>query len=118
MKKNWKKHSDIKDVEDYLDDKRLQERTGGIVAEKKDDQLFFLDSAAPAESAPGDVAQPKPAAKKRKMDEPHRCYANLEPDARVPAANTAQKGEKGKKRKRLPPGSVGSFNMKDSSSSG
>jgi len=103
LKKNWKKHSDIKDVEDYLDDKRLQERTGGIVAEKKDDQLFFLDSAAPAESAPGDVAQPKPAAKKRKMDEPHRCYANLEPDARVPAANTAQKGEKGKKRKRLPP---------------
>jgi len=103
LKKNWKKHSDIQDVDDYLEDKRLQERTGGIVAEKKDDQLFFLDSAAPVESASGDVAQPQSAPKKRKMDEPHRCYANLQPDARVPAANTAQKGEKGKKKKRLPP---------------
>jgi len=27
-KKAWRKHSDIKDVENYLDDVRLQERTG------------------------------------------------------------------------------------------
>jgi len=102
LKKNWKKHSDIKDVEDYLEDKRLEERTGGIAAEKKDDQLFFLDSAPPEKSLHSDVAQqPKPVGRKRKIDEPLRCYANLQPDPRVPAANTSQKGEKGKKRQIL-----------------
>ncbi len=27
-KKNWRKHTDIEDVEEYLEDQRLQERTG------------------------------------------------------------------------------------------
>lgn len=99
LKKNWKKHSDIADVEDYLEDKRLEERTGGVAAEKKDDQLFFLDSAPP--SVPDAAKQSKPLGKKRKIDEPLRCYANLRPDPRVPVANTAQKGEKGKKRQVL-----------------
>jgi len=104
LKKSWKKHSDIQDVEDYLEDKRLQERTGGLVAEKKDDQLFFLDSA-PVE---GDKTTLKTAStnlggKKRKIHEPARCYANLQPDARVPVPNTDQKGELGKKKKRILP---------------
>ena len=104
LKKSWKKHSDIQDVEDYLEDKRLQERTGGLVAEKKDDQLFFLDSA-PVE---GDKTTLKTAStnlggKKRKIHEPARCYANLQPDARVPVPNTDQKGELGKKKKRIIP---------------
>ncbi|XP_061636881.1 ribosome biogenesis protein NOP53 [Phyllopteryx taeniolatus] len=43
-KKNWNKHSDIHDVEDFLDDIRHQERTtGGLLTEKSDDSLFFLD---------------------------------------------------------------------------
>lgn len=102
LKKNWKKHSDIQDVEDYLEDKRLQERTGGIAAEKEDEQLFFLDSAPPvATSKPEADQQLKAPGKKRKIDEPLRCHANLQPDSRIPVANTAQKGEKGKKRKVL-----------------
>lgn len=105
LKKNWKKHSDIQDVEDYLEDKRLQERTGGIVAEKKDDQLFFLDSATVdgnAASKTGvEVRQPKQFGKKRKIDEPARCFANLQPDPRVAVPNTDQRGEKGKKKKRV-----------------
>lgn len=28
-KKNWKRHSDVRDVEDFLEDVRLQERTAG-----------------------------------------------------------------------------------------
>jgi len=106
LKKSWKKHSDIQDVEDYLEDKRLQERTGGLVAEKKDDQLFFLDSA----SVEGKNTTTTTAStstnlggKKRKIHEPARCYANLQPDARVPAPNTDQKGELGKKKKRILP---------------
>nr|XP_057937056.1 ribosome biogenesis protein NOP53 [Doryrhamphus excisus] len=43
-KKNWNKHSDINDVEDFLEDIRHQERTiGGLLSEKSDDGLFFLD---------------------------------------------------------------------------
>jgi len=99
LKKNWKKHSDITDVEEYLEDKRLEERTGGINAEKKDDQLFFLDSAPP--TVPDADPKTKPIGKKRKIHEPQRCYANLQPDPRIPVANTAQKGEKGKKRQVL-----------------
>jgi len=102
LKKNWKKHTDIQDVEEYLEDKRLQERTGGIAAEKKDDQLFFLDSAAPSAPPNPDADQlPKALGKKRKIDEPLRCYSNLQPDSRIPIVNTAQKGEKGKKRQVL-----------------
>ncbi|KAM7413579.1 hypothetical protein PAMA_020792 [Pampus argenteus] len=47
-KKNWNKHSDIHDVEDFLEDVRHQERTtGGLLSEKPDDSLFFLDVGAP-----------------------------------------------------------------------
>ncbi|XP_038817379.1 ribosome biogenesis protein NOP53-like [Salvelinus namaycush] len=43
-KKNWNKHSDIQDVEEFLDDVRLQERaTGGLISEKPDASLFFVD---------------------------------------------------------------------------
>jgi len=105
LKKSWKKHSDIQDVEDYLEDKRLQERTGGLVAEKKDDQLFFLDSA-PVEGKTTTTTlstSTNSGGKKRKIHEPARCYANLQPDARVPVPNTDQKGELGKKKKRILP---------------
>ncbi|XP_060711931.1 ribosome biogenesis protein NOP53 isoform X2 [Hemiscyllium ocellatum] len=44
-KKNWNKHSDITAVEEFLEDVRLQERTvGGLVSEKSDDNLFFVDT--------------------------------------------------------------------------
>ncbi|XP_056612054.1 ribosome biogenesis protein NOP53, partial [Triplophysa dalaica] len=43
-KKNWNKYSDIHDVEEFLDDVRLQERAaGGLISEKPDDGLFFVD---------------------------------------------------------------------------
>ncbi|CAJ0936621.1 unnamed protein product [Ranitomeya imitator] len=45
-KKNWKKHSDVRDVEEFLDDVRLQERTvGGLLSEKANENLFFVTPA-------------------------------------------------------------------------
>ncbi|XP_052275978.1 ribosome biogenesis protein NOP53-like isoform X2 [Dreissena polymorpha] len=41
-KKSWRK-VDIKDVEEFLEDERLQERTGGIIADKANESLFFVD---------------------------------------------------------------------------
>ncbi|XP_029426796.1 ribosome biogenesis protein NOP53 [Rhinatrema bivittatum] len=44
-KKSWKRHCSAQDVEDFLEDVRLQERTtGGLVAEKTNDSLFFMDT--------------------------------------------------------------------------
>ncbi|XP_053373636.1 ribosome biogenesis protein NOP53-like [Mercenaria mercenaria] len=41
-KKSWRK-VDTNDVEEFLEDERLQERTGGKVSEKTDASLFFVD---------------------------------------------------------------------------
>ena len=45
-KKGWKKHSNIEDVEEFLEDQRLQERTGwaimGLTEPLKPKSLLFL----------------------------------------------------------------------------
>ncbi|XP_064600436.1 ribosome biogenesis protein NOP53-like [Liolophura sinensis] len=74
-KKSWRKHTDITDVEEALDDERMQQRTGGLAAEKPDETLFFVDKATDNEEVVG-----------RRRLRPLRCYANLEPDLNtVPA---------------------------------
>lgn len=42
-KQSWRKHTDIKDVEEYLEEERREERTGGPVSEKPNEGLFFVD---------------------------------------------------------------------------
>ncbi|KAL9952352.1 hypothetical protein ACROYT_G039596 [Oculina patagonica] len=42
-KQSWRKHTDIKDVEEYLEEASREERTGGPVSEKPDEGLFFVD---------------------------------------------------------------------------
>ncbi|XP_075999912.1 ribosome biogenesis protein NOP53 isoform X2 [Genypterus blacodes] len=64
-KKNWNKHSDINDVEDFLEDVRLQERTtGGLLTEKEDESLFFLDVGQ--QKKPTQTAEEPEEGKKRK----------------------------------------------------
>lgn len=47
-KKNWRKHTDIKDVEEFLDEQRQEERTGSVFLPKmswnngENDDLFNL----------------------------------------------------------------------------
>lgn len=43
-KKNWRKNIDMTEVEESLEEKRLEERTGGILEVKKDSEIFLLDS--------------------------------------------------------------------------
>ncbi|XP_069063578.1 ribosome biogenesis protein NOP53 [Pleurodeles waltl] len=44
-KKTWKRHIDARDVEEFLQDVQMQERThGGLVAEKPDETLYFMDT--------------------------------------------------------------------------
>ncbi|XP_069799464.1 ribosome biogenesis protein NOP53 [Dendropsophus ebraccatus] len=75
-KKNWKKHSDVRDVEEFMDDVRLQERTvGGLLAERADEHLFFMDTGN----------KKKGARKQKKTRKPLKIDLILQPDSKVPA---------------------------------
>ncbi|KAG9331765.1 hypothetical protein JZ751_017233 [Albula glossodonta] len=79
-KKNWNKHSDIQDVEEFLDDVRLQERaTGGLVSEKSDDSLFFVDTGEPSKNSQKGKTQ-----KKGRGSRPLRIDLILQHDSLVP----------------------------------
>uniref|UniRef100_A0A8C5QC08 Ribosome biogenesis protein NOP53 n=1 Tax=Leptobrachium leishanense TaxID=445787 RepID=A0A8C5QC08_9ANUR len=74
-KKSWGKHIDIRDVEEFLEDVRLQERTaGGLLAEQTDDSLFFVDTGS----------KKKVSRIQRKL-RPLRIDLILQPDSKVAA---------------------------------
>ncbi|XP_037335331.2 ribosome biogenesis protein NOP53 [Pungitius pungitius] len=84
-KKSWNKHSDINDVDAFLEDVRLQERTtGGLLSEKSDESLFFLD-AGPSKNDQR-VSQPAEEQKrsKGKAWRPLRIDLILQSDSLVP----------------------------------
>ncbi|XP_068562674.1 LOW QUALITY PROTEIN: ribosome biogenesis protein NOP53 [Cebidichthys violaceus] len=86
-KKSWNKHSDINDVEGFLADVRLQERTtGGLLSEKSDESLFFLD-AGPPKKPQLRVVEPVEEEKKRngKASRPLRIDLILQHDSLIPA---------------------------------
>uniref|UniRef100_A0A8C5DWK6 Ribosome biogenesis protein NOP53 n=1 Tax=Gouania willdenowi TaxID=441366 RepID=A0A8C5DWK6_GOUWI len=88
-KKSWNKHSDINDVEEFLNDIRHQERTtGGLLAEKSDDSLFFLDVGQPLNDAQRDkpVEEEPVERKKRKgrVSRPLRIDLILQQDSLIP----------------------------------
>lgn len=84
-KKNWNKHSDVNDVEDFLEDVRHQERTtGGLLSDKPDDSLFFLDVGEP-KKAEQKVPEPDEGKKRKgKASRPLRIDLVLQHDSLVP----------------------------------
>ncbi|KAM3615542.1 uncharacterized protein V6R79_003772 [Siganus canaliculatus] len=86
-KKNWNKYSDVNDVEEFLEDVRHQERTtGGLLSERSDDSLFFLDVGQPKKDDEK-VAEPvETTTKKRKgkASQPLRIDLILQHDSLVP----------------------------------
>ncbi|XP_039987734.1 ribosome biogenesis protein NOP53 isoform X2 [Xiphias gladius] len=83
-KKNWNKHSDIIDVEEFLEDVRHQERTtGGLLSEKSDDSLFFVDvgQSKKAEQKAESIEGKK---RKGKTSRPLRIDLILQHDSLVP----------------------------------
>ncbi|KAJ7384740.1 Glioma tumor suppressor candidate region protein 2 [Desmophyllum pertusum] len=63
-KQSWRKHTDIKDVEEHLEEARREERTGGPVSEKPDKGLFFVDKETEEIKTTG---KPKVRSRKRKL---------------------------------------------------
>ncbi|CAB1347724.1 unnamed protein product [Coregonus sp. 'balchen'] len=82
-KKSWNKHSDIQDVEEFLDDVRLQERaTGGLISEKPDDSLFFVDIGEQRKCVQPEVQEGKKGKKSRSR--PLRIDLILQHDSLIP----------------------------------
>ena len=68
-KKSWRKNVDMTAVNQLLEERRFDERTGGSLAEQPDSALFTVDS--------GGGAGDQPAGRNRKAVRPLRCFANL-----------------------------------------
>ena len=44
-KKSWRKNTDLEDVEEFLEDQRLEERLGGSFDKRSDSDIFVVDNA-------------------------------------------------------------------------
>ncbi|XP_013165859.1 PREDICTED: uncharacterized protein CG1785 [Papilio xuthus] len=86
-KKAWRKHCDIKDVEDFLEDQRLEERLGKFEA-KTDSELFVVDTVG--EEKP-EVVDVKPLTLKQKkralLPVTPKCYEVLLSTSKVQDPN-------------------------------
>ena len=43
-KKSWRKNTDLDEVEDFLEDQRLEQRLGGAFKDRPDSSLFVEDA--------------------------------------------------------------------------
>lgn len=79
-KKSWRKYIDIKDVDIFLDNNRLEERLGTPISERTDTQLFTIDKTA-------DVTEnviSKHAARLALKNKEPRCFTSLKSHTCVP----------------------------------
>ncbi|XP_022332114.1 ribosome biogenesis protein NOP53-like isoform X2 [Crassostrea virginica] len=88
-KKAWRK-VDITDVEEFLEDERLQERTGGLVAEKSDTELFTLERNVTSTESEKTI----PKKKRKKVSIELKCYSHLLPDPKIKLARKPQPSRK------------------------
>lgn len=90
-KKSWNKYSDIKDIDDFLEEKRREEILGGDVKQKANEQLFFISGA--------DDLSPGISKKKDKKNRPLRCFQALSNCSKVAIPVTQNCGVIGRKQK-------------------
>lgn len=95
-KKSWRKHVDIKDVDEFLDNKRLEERLGVPYSERVDSQLFVFDKAEPVRNTSS-----KQAARLALKNKEPKCFASLKPHTEVPDPISKRNHVKIKKKKEV-----------------
>ena len=76
-KKSWRKNPDLEDVEDFLEDQRLDERLG--LKDKSDDQLFVIDDAPETE----EKAEKELPLRLKRRQKPLKCFQSLENNSAV-----------------------------------
>ncbi|KAG6446166.1 hypothetical protein O3G_MSEX004275 [Manduca sexta] len=83
-KKDWRKHCDITDVEEFLEEQRLDERLGKFET-KPDSELFVVDTGGDLK----DEEKPLSAKQKKraKLTEVPKCFEILLPSSKVPDPN-------------------------------
>ncbi|KYN33330.1 hypothetical protein ALC56_12041 [Trachymyrmex septentrionalis] len=79
-KRSWRKYIDIKDVDTFLDNNRLEERLGTPFSERIDTQLFTIDKTADVTE---NVISKRAARLALKNKEP-KCFASLKSHTCVP----------------------------------
>lgn len=86
-KKNWRKHVDISDVEKALENERFELRTGGIISDKPDAQIFFVDKTTGTDNE---------TKVKKRQDKVLRCDQIItpEPNAICPPRTTSRRSKK------------------------
>ncbi|XP_050681785.1 ribosome biogenesis protein NOP53 [Leptidea sinapis] len=83
----WRKHSDIRDVEDFLEEQRLEERLGHI-DKKTDDEIFKIDTIGDDVEEKPDVKPLSAKQQKRaKLVETPRCFEILLNSSKVEDPN-------------------------------
>ncbi|KAL7018488.1 hypothetical protein ACKWTF_010775 [Chironomus riparius] len=75
-KASWRKHTDIADVEQFLEEQRLQERIGANI-EKTDAELFKVDKTPNLRTTSARLE------KKLRAQEPSKCFISLENNSKV-----------------------------------
>lgn len=86
-KKSWRKNVDVADVEDFLEDQRLEERLGVKVRDQSNDELFSIDTSGAVENAlpKTTIVDKKPRKSMRlKEDMNTKCYSILDKRSAVP----------------------------------
>ncbi|XP_049885845.1 ribosome biogenesis protein NOP53 [Pectinophora gossypiella] len=86
-KKAWRKYCDIRDVEEFLEDQRLEERLGKFET-KPDSELFVVDTEG--DSKVKDVEEKPLNAKQKKrktLPATPKCFEVLLPTSKVPDPN-------------------------------
>ncbi|XP_056633571.1 ribosome biogenesis protein NOP53 [Diorhabda sublineata] len=78
LKKSWRKHVNINDVEEFLEEKRLEERLGPPIETIPDEALFKLDTKPSVELLS------KTERRKLKAVKPLKCFSALQPYTNVP----------------------------------
>ncbi|CAG9567766.1 unnamed protein product [Danaus chrysippus] len=90
-KASWRKHCDINDVEEFLEDQRLEERLGKF-DEKPDEELFIVDTTGgdvdeKPEVKPDLKAKSFKERKRAQLAETPKCFEVLLPTSKVQDPN-------------------------------
>jgi len=86
-KKSWRKNTEIKDVEKFLEEKLREERTGGNPSEKSNQELFYIDKTDIFQNTKSKLASMK-------------CHTDLQVDTRVAVVEGYNGPSKKKKKKK------------------
>lgn len=83
-KKSWRKNTDVEDVEEFLEDQRLEERLGGAFQTRKDEDIFMVDKGQEEPSLISDEPVAKKTRKQLRAEKPLKCFHHLETKGKIP----------------------------------